>query len=105
MATVLHNLQARIATAKKSLKSVRYKVNNDLRSMTLIYSKVKESINDGLRIAYSPSGVSQIIAQSIIGASADKQREIMDNFVEMKQRELATVILSVCCPAQRPDLC
>jgi hypothetical protein len=31
----------------------------------------------------------------MIAAPADKQEEMMDRFVEMKQRELATVILSV----------
>lgn len=52
-------------------------------------------IRHGLVIAYSPSGVSQIIAQPIVQAPAKKQKKIMDRFVEMQQRELGTVIVSV----------
>ncbi|KAL6174347.1 hypothetical protein ACJQWK_00478 [Exserohilum turcicum] len=55
---------------------------------------IKRKIYHGFVIAYSPSGVSQIIARSIVQTSPEEQKEILDRFVDMKQRELATVIVS-----------
>lgn len=58
-------------------------------------AQVKQKVHRGLVVAYSPSSVSQVIAQAIVQAPAKEQRKIMDRFVEIKQRELGTVIVSV----------
>ncbi|KAH6614306.1 hypothetical protein C7974DRAFT_404857 [Boeremia exigua] len=55
---------------------------------------MKSKVHRGLVIAYSPSGVSHVIAQSIVRAPDHDREDILERFVEMKQRELATVLLS-----------
>lgn len=61
----------------------------------LTQSTAWQKICKGISIAYSPTGVSHTIAKSIWGASAAEQTEVFDRFVDLKQKELATVIVSV----------
>ena len=56
---------------------------------------IAQSIQRGLVVAYAPSGVSHVIARSIIEAPDNDRKDILERFVKMKQRELATVLLSV----------
>jgi hypothetical protein len=57
---------------------------------------VAQSIRHGLLVAYSPSRASHVIARSILEAPDDERTDILERFIKMKQRELATVLLSVC---------
>jgi hypothetical protein len=69
--------------------------DSSLQRLIFLRAQVKQKVRRGLVVAYSPSSVSQIIAHAIMQVPAREQKRIMDRFVQMKQRELGTVIVSV----------
>lgn len=66
-----------------------------LRNLSKRVQHASKSVQRGLKVAYSPSGVSHDIAKAIIEAPNDQHEAILERFVKMKKHELATVLLSV----------
>ncbi|KAH6637555.1 hypothetical protein C7974DRAFT_143517 [Boeremia exigua] len=65
-----------------------------LQNLRRQFREAMKNIHHALKVAYSPSGVSHDIARSIVEATPADHDAILERFVKMKQRELATVLLS-----------
>lgn len=66
-----------------------------LRNIRKRVQHASKGVQRGFKAAYSPTGVSHDIVRAIIEAPNEQHEKILEQFVEMKKQELATVLLSV----------